>query len=244
MALSGTLEELAVLDVIQFANQAHLTGCLVLRRSDEQAELFYRKGGLIHARQGGITGLEVLVDIVDWGKGEFEFQTGVDAPDETIRMDLHRAVMHALKKRDERRQEEERARLEEQPVEPAPPSLQEQFQQMVAPLDFVLQAALFNGNGILACAHHQSARPEDLAPLCASLWTFIGSHPRGELRKAILDDPKGTVVVSLAVPGHWLLVIPVRGITLGAITVGMGKLLAQIGANLTIGNRKEETCRN
>ena len=242
MALNGTLEELAVLDVIQFANQAHLTGCLVLRRSHEQAELFYRKGGLVHARQGTLTGIDVLVDLVDWSKGEFEFRTGLDTPEETIRMDLHRAVMHALKRRDERKQEEQRVAAET--ARPAPPSLEQQLQRLIAPLDFIQHAALFNGEGVLGTTHRNGAQPEDLAPLCAGLWAFIGSHPRGELKKAILDDARGTVVVSLAAPGYWLVVIPVRGVTLGAITVGMGKLITQLSVSLATNGRKEELCPN
>src|SRR5579863_9437505 len=102
MALNGTLEELAVLDLVQFVNQAQLSGALVLKTASEQADLFYRKGALVHARLGDASGLEVLVRIVDWTAGTFFFQAGETAPAETIVMDLHRAVMFALKTRDER----------------------------------------------------------------------------------------------------------------------------------------------
>lgn len=233
MALNGTLEELAVLDVIQFANQAHLTGCLMLRRNTEEAELFYRKGGLVHARQGALTGIEVLVEVVDWSKGEFEFRTAIESPEETIRMDLHRAVMHALKKRDERKAAS-RGDAEQARSSPPAPTLEEQFRQLIAPHDFIQHAALFNADGVAAAAHRSPAPAEDLEPLCRSLWNFIGAHPRGELKKAILDDPKGTIVVSQAMPGKWLLVIPARGVTLGAITVGMGRFIGTLGSNLAL----------
>lgn len=85
MALSGTLEELAVLDVVQFANQTHMSGALVLTSpASEEAHLFYRKGKLVHARLGDQSGLEVLVRIMDWGKGTFTFQAGAAVPAETI----------------------------------------------------------------------------------------------------------------------------------------------------------------
>ena len=100
MALKGNLEDLSVVDLVQFVHQTHKTGALVLNGDGGEAQLFYRDGDLIDARLGNEAGLEVLVRTVDWSRGEFEFQQGVEAQAETIQMDLHRAVMNAVKIRD------------------------------------------------------------------------------------------------------------------------------------------------
>ena len=139
MALNGTLEELAVLDVVQFVNQAHLSGALVLKSAEEEAALFYRKGGLVDARLGEVSGLEVLVRIVDWTAGSFVFHPGMEAPGETIRMDLHRAVMYALKARDERKLENEKRKAEE--IRQKAVSLKDHLAELIAPLEFTAPAS-------------------------------------------------------------------------------------------------------
>jgi hypothetical protein len=227
MALNGTLEELAVLDVVQFVNQAHLTGALVLTSASKEAELFYRKGGLVDARLGETSGLEVLVQIVDWTAGHFVFHPGRVSQDETIRMDLHRAVMFALKTRDERKQEKEK-RKAEQLDQPPKISLQDQLSELIHPLEFVEQAAILDGSGVVASARRKGPPGADLARLCKTLNDLRSGYPRGRLRRAILDDEKGTVLVSGLQGGRWIAMVAESGVPLGALTVGMGRLVAKV----------------
>jgi hypothetical protein len=225
MSLNGTLEELAVLDLVQFVNQAHLSGSLVLKTATAEAELFYRKGGLVDARLGDFSGLEVLVQIVDWTAGSFVFHPGTVPPGETIRMDLHRAVMYALKTRDERRQEEEKRKAEE--IRQKTVSLKDQFAELIAPLEFVHQAAIFDASGVLAAAGRTG---DDIEPLCKMLIAVNAGYVRGRLRRAILDDEKGTVLVSGLQRNRWVVIVAERGVALGAVTVGMGRLVAKLEA--------------
>ena len=226
MALNGTLEELAVLDVVQFVNQAHLSGALVLKSAEEEAALFYRKGGLVDARLGEVSGLEVLVRIVDWTAGSFVFHPGMEAPGETIRMDLHRAVMYALKARDERKLENEKRKAEE--IRQKTVSLKDHLAELIAPLEFIHQAAIFDASGMLASAGRDGE--EDLAPLCRMLIAFSGGYGRGRLRRAILDDEKGTLLISGLQRNRWVVIVAERGAALGAVTVGMGRLVAKLEA--------------
>jgi hypothetical protein len=225
MALNGTLEELAVLDVVQFVNQAHLSGSLELKSATEVAELFYRKGGLVDARLGELSGIEVLVQIVDWTAGSFVFHPGTEAPGETIRMDLHRAVMYALKARDERKQENEKRQAAE--IQQKAVSLKDQLAELISPLEFIQQAALFDVSGVLAAA---GKRDDDLAPLCKMLIEFNAGYVRGRFRRAILDDEKGTVLVSGLQRNRWVVIVAERGAPLGAVMVGMGRLVAKLEA--------------
>jgi hypothetical protein len=229
MALNGTLEELAVLDLVQFVNQAQLSGALVLKTASEQAELFYRKGGLVHAHLGDWTGLEVLVRIVDWTAGSFAFQAGVASPGETIAMDLHRAVMYALKTRDERTMENEK-RKAEHAQETQKISLEDQLTEMISSLGFVQQAAIFDASGVLASAGRTDNSRDDLAPLCKMLVAFSAGNTRGKFRRAIFDDEKGTVLVSVLQRNRWVVIVAERGAALGAVTVGMGRLVTKLEA--------------
>jgi hypothetical protein len=234
MALNGTLEELAVLDVVQFVNQAHLSGVLVLKSGAEEAELFYRKGGLVHARLADLAGLEVVVRIVDWTSGSFSFRQGAESPDETIRMDLHRAVMYALKTRDERK------KSQEEQVQQNTINLDDQLAESISSLAFVHHAAIFDATGMLASAGRPGKPAEDLAPLCKNLIAFNIGSLRGRLRRAILDDEKGTILASGIQRNRWVVIIAEHGTPLGAATVGMGRLVARLDA---LGSESQKSSR-
>ncbi|HEY1754930.1 MAG TPA: DUF4388 domain-containing protein [Bryobacteraceae bacterium] len=228
MALNGTLEELAVLDVVQFVNQAHLSGSLLLKSGSEEAQLFYRKGGLVHASLGALSGLEVLIRIVDWTAGTFNFDAGAVTTEESIRMDLHRAVMYALKTRDERKLESEKRQAAEVPPVEKEISPDERLAEAISQLEFVRQAVVFDGDGVLASTARNGAHGDELAPLCKSLAALTSDYPRGRLRRAILDDENGTVLVSCLPRKRWVVVVAERGVALGAVMAGMGRLVAKL----------------
>ena len=60
--------------------------------------------------------MEALVRMVDWIEGSFEFLNDSEPTRKTFDMDLHRAVMQALKVHDERKEEEARLKLEKSAV--------------------------------------------------------------------------------------------------------------------------------
>lgn len=227
MALNGTLEELAVLDVVQFVNQAHLSGCLVLTSGSKEAELFYRKGGLVHARLGDTSGPEVLVLVVDWTSGNFSFNPGVVPSEESIRMDFHRAVMYALKTRDERKLETKKREAEMARQREAQADPDRQLAEAASSFDFVHHAFVFDASGMLASATRKGAS-EDLTLLCQTMIELTRGYARGRLRRAVIDDEKGTILVSSLPKNRWLVVEPERGIALGAVMVGMGRLVAML----------------
>lgn len=223
MALNGTLEELAVFDVIQFMSQAHLSGVLVIKAGLEEANLFYRKGGLVHAQLGSENGVEVLVRVVDWTAGTFEFRQGESTTEETMRMDLHRAVMLALKIRDERKLETEKRKA----AQAAPPPA-EMLARAIEKFDFVSEAAIFEGSEVVATFGRKGEAGHSLTAMCEALAAFNANYPRGRFRRAILDDEQGTLLVSGLQRNRWLVVAAERGAPLGAVTVGMGRLVAKV----------------
>ena len=103
MFFRGNLEDVGVLTLIQFAHQSRSSGKLVLKDAAGDAYLFYRDGDVVHAARNGEEGMDALVDIIDLAGGEFEFQNGVPSEKVTIAMDIPRALMNALRLRDERK---------------------------------------------------------------------------------------------------------------------------------------------
>lgn len=115
MALNGTLADLGIVDLIQFPNKGRRSGELILAGATEEARLYYQEGNLTHAVVGNFHGMDALVEVVSWTEGEFEFRTGVESEIRSMEIDLHRALMVALKIRDERMEELRKNRSRTEP---------------------------------------------------------------------------------------------------------------------------------
>ncbi|HJL05002.1 MAG TPA: DUF4388 domain-containing protein [Polyangiaceae bacterium LLY-WYZ-15_(1-7)] len=82
---SGSLEVHVPADLMNYCEQAGLTGALLLERDEQRAELVYDAGELSDIRLGG---LEELHEVFSWEEGVFEIAAYVDAPDVTADLDL------------------------------------------------------------------------------------------------------------------------------------------------------------
>ena len=102
IAFRGSLNDVNAVDLIRVPGQTRRTGALRMSSPSGEAELFYEKGSLVDVRSGALEGMEALVEIVGWKKGEFEFALNVDAEKTTILVDLQRALLDALRIREER----------------------------------------------------------------------------------------------------------------------------------------------
>jgi len=115
MAFNGGINEFGVVALLQLPGTNHLSGKLVLLRSEQEANFFYNKGKLSHAVLNDITGKEVLLEVIDWLDGEFSFDSNASTDEHSIKQDLQNTLMWALKERDElkkRRADEEQAAKE------------------------------------------------------------------------------------------------------------------------------------
>jgi hypothetical protein len=140
--------------------------------------------------------------------------------------------MYALKTRDERKQEAEQRKAGEPP--PMPPltakivTLADRLLEMITPLEFVRQAAIFDAAGVVASAARPGNANDDLAPLCKMLSEMAVGYTRGKIRRMILDDEKGILLVSSLPRNRWVMILAERGVALGTLMVGMGRLVAKL----------------
>lgn len=102
MAMKGNISDLGIAELIQFPAMSNKSGCVVLTRGDQVARLEYDNGELFHATLGDIEGFGVLVEVLPWTSGTFEFQIDVLPSVRTIDMDLGKALMQATLQGDDR----------------------------------------------------------------------------------------------------------------------------------------------
>lgn len=229
MALSGTLRDIGIVDLIQLPHGGRRSGALRLSSARGQAELFYSQGRLVHATLGSLAGLEALVDVVAWTEADFEFLHGVDAPRVTIELDLHRAVMVALKTGDERKAEEERratVRLQEGRDEER---LERALAAFAAAHPFAVHARIVDPAGASLAAVGEVSEAEHAASaLSAALQALRRAHARAPLRRVLLDDSRGTVAFVPLDDERALVVLADPSASAGAVSMSVGRLAATL----------------
>jgi hypothetical protein len=226
MSLSGALADLGVVDLVQFPHSGRKSGELVVAAGGEEARLYYDKGRLVHAALGGLKGAQVLVPLFGWGDGRFQFNGEVVAPETTIDIDLHRAVMEALQARDE---QAEALRRAQQRAPGGDTRLASVLEPFVAGTPWALYACLVAPDGrVVAEAHGQDGAPEVPEPLQASLQVLVAGWPRAGLRRALLEDDQGTVALVRPPSGLSLVLVAAKGTAVGLVSMNVTKLAASL----------------
>lgn len=233
MALSGTLQELGVVDLIQLPHHAgRKTGLLELKSEQGVAFLYYVGGHLVHAVVGDELGLDALVEIIDWTRGEFEFRLDARCDAKTIEVDLHRVIMMALKTRDERK-------LQQQQSPPAQGTvLGMSVQALSSKVDRFMNSNEFVSSVVVVSTDGTSTlvkRRRDDDPIEETVTSLVArlseDYPRGGLRRVILEDQEGTLLLMRLDQQIWLGVTANVGTSLGAVSITTQKLYAELTAS-------------
>jgi hypothetical protein len=226
MSLSGALADLGVVDLVQLPHSGRKSGELVVAAGDEEARLYYDKGRLVHAALGGLKGAQVLVQLFGWGDGRFQFNGEVAAPETSIDMDLHRAVMEALQARDEQAEARRRA---EQEVSDGASRVGPALETFVAGCPWALYACLLAPDGrVVEAVHGQAGALQVPELLRASLQRLSAGWPRAGLRRALLEDEQGTVALVRLGGGRALVMVAAKAVAVGVVSMNIMKLAASL----------------
>jgi Tfp pilus assembly protein PilZ len=100
--ISGPIEELGPLSLLQMFTATAPRGTLVLRCDQEEGVICFDGGLLRLARLGSTTGMKALVRMLAWTGGVFEFNARVDeAPGSEAPFPLEAALLDAVRRMDE-----------------------------------------------------------------------------------------------------------------------------------------------
>jgi hypothetical protein len=170
--------------------------------------------------------MDALVRIVDWGEGSFEFMPDLQPQERTIEIDLHRAVMQALKLHDELKMEEEKRKSGKTAgVGMQDESLRTKLAEFVAANDFAMHAGVLSPEGtVKASADGPNGPPDKIDQLREALHAFVQTYPRGGLSRALVLDDLGIVALVRLPNSASLIVVATKEASLGTVSVGVGRL--------------------
>jgi hypothetical protein len=100
--ISGPIEELGPMSLLQMFTTTASRGTLVLRCDQEEGVICFDDGLLVLARLGSTTGMKALVRMLTWKDGVFEFNARIDeAPGSEPPFPLEAALLDAVRQIDE-----------------------------------------------------------------------------------------------------------------------------------------------
>jgi len=225
MALTGTLADIAVVELIQLPHSGHKSGTLRMVNRQGEARLYYDNGKLVHCESNGDRGIDTLVEVLGWSEADFEFRQGETTKEQTIDAVFHQILMDALRLRDER--------AAEQRVPPAAEGgaeLGRVLDAFVAEQQSVGYACVVAADGSVdaeACRADDERGCEPLQALAA----LVSGFPHKGLARVLAQDTAGTVVL-LGLPGdRAVLVAAELAVPLGAVSMAGNKLAATLAGN-------------
>ncbi|MCA9957623.1 MAG: DUF4388 domain-containing protein [Chloroflexota bacterium] len=101
MALHGNLSEMSVADLIQHYGQNQKTTHILIRHHNQEANLFFQQGKVMHATLGNEQGEGVIYHILTWEDGLFSIEADVNPPAMTIDRSWSGLLLEGARRLDE-----------------------------------------------------------------------------------------------------------------------------------------------
>jgi DNA-binding response OmpR family regulator len=99
--ISGNLEEINILEVLQMLQIGNKTGVLTLVKSERKAKVFFQRGKLVNCKYGKLDGIVALQRILSWEKGHFFFEISDEDMEVKIELNTQQVMMEGVQILDE-----------------------------------------------------------------------------------------------------------------------------------------------
>lgn len=88
-------------DLIQLCSLSSATSALHIRHGQRAGAIWFERGLVVHAEQGGAEGLQAFFDILSWKDGEFSVERGAVARKRSIQQRATELLIETLRRQDE-----------------------------------------------------------------------------------------------------------------------------------------------
>ena len=101
LGFSGALALDGLPDLIQLCALSTATSALRVRRDGRTGTIWFDRGNVVHAEEGGREGAEAFFEVVRWTGGEFSVERGASTRKRTVMSKPTELLMEALRRQDE-----------------------------------------------------------------------------------------------------------------------------------------------
>ncbi|MBN2343133.1 MAG: DUF4388 domain-containing protein [Deltaproteobacteria bacterium] len=236
MALTGTLSDLGVIDLVTFPTTAKKTGELIVAGLEDEARVYYNDGVIEHIACGERLGVDGLAALISWIEGEFEFRQGVTTDRKTVSLPLDELLAEAEQQRRtaSRQSPESAGKNKEVLMYRGTIEIQKAIAVVASNLEYVEHVALYQRDGALICHWDREAFDDVLHDLVSEVLDVFNIHPRAGLQKVYLTDTRGTSIATLVTDDLILLLMANDLSSIGMVSVASSKIVQAV---LDLGSR-------
>lgn len=217
MAMSGSITEMSLVDLIQLACIERYVARLTVVSGDETARIFFSNGEIVHAELGDKIGPDALYHAVGWTVGDFSLDRGIRTDRATIQGAWTAHLLEALVRIDHSKKDAEDGEQgsaaapepagwtdpgrheviigDPEPVEEAAAESGDDWQQALTDLNGVESLVLVGADGM---PHEKAPAHQD--EQSAALAAFIGNAAKEIGRMLNLGDLDRAEVLVGSVP--------------------------------------------
>jgi len=88
MGLKGDISTMSMWEIFQLISISKKNGKLQLEYNENLAEVYFSEGKIVYAKSGKLEGIDALIDIFLWSKGNFNFLQNINPPKSTMTLDI------------------------------------------------------------------------------------------------------------------------------------------------------------
>ena len=226
MAMQGSLQDMAVADLIQHNCQDRKTAQLIVDQNGQQAFLYFNEGAIQHASLGDLQGEEVVYQILDWHEGNFTLEMGVTPPAVTISRSWSGLLLEGARRLDEEKDQAINVNLANQEVKTVAKKKSEVLADALAEL--LQESADIDGvavvgtDGLVYSANvPQRALDENMVGASSAAVLGLSKRSvdqlkRGDFKQTLIQGDDGNIIVA-GVNSETLVI----GLTPNNINLGM-----------------------
>jgi len=101
VALKGDLQDISLANLIQMLCLDQRKAKLTLKRSNEQGNIFFENGEVIHAQVGALTGADAVYHLLGWRNGAFSMNDFQFTPEQNVTEPWNHLLMEGMRLLDE-----------------------------------------------------------------------------------------------------------------------------------------------
>ncbi len=230
MALQGNLSEMSVADLIQHYGQNQKTTRILIQHHDEEADIFFQQGKVMHATLNGEQGEGVIYRILTWEDGQFTIAADVNPPAVTVDRSWSGLLLEGARRLDETGSnmavvdiEQEQKFKEKQPMAAKRKSdlLAEALQALVEESADIDGAAIVGLDGLVYSANVPNrSMDEDMVGAASAAVMGLSRRSvqqlkRGEFTRTLIQGDDGNIIVAGLNEETFLVTLTPKAVNLG-----------------------------
>ncbi len=190
---SGAVSLAMLPDLIQLFTLSSSTGILDIRRGNQQGQIAFERGQIVHAECGALEGEEAVFELMRWQGGAFQLRAGTLPPRRTITASWQEVLLEGCRRLDEERRPAEAETLD--PLAAAQPAaVADGGYELETPPSLALPATVisFDLDAADGRGGTGAVDPTDVAALIPVLERLAGASSRYVVE--LLDESFGIAI--------------------------------------------------